>query len=174
MRHSSFWTTSARLALAGAVGSLLLACGEGPGDPVGPDELAAAFHHKEGHGGGNPATGGGNASITILQQPDVQPNAFVAGHCIFPYSFEVEVKGLEREVRWRTFWQGGDHDDGINIGSNTITVGTRVGGVVVSPTPGHPDDTHSFDALRIEVLDGTSSTSPVLTSALTEGRTNDG
>lgn len=171
MALSSFWTTPVRFVLAGAAASLLLACGESPGNPVDPGE--PSFHHKPGHGGGDPAAGGGNATITILQQPDVQPNPVIEGPCIYPYSFEVDVKGPERDVLWRTFWQGGDHDDGINIGGGTITVGTHVGGVVVSPTPGHPNDGHSFDALRIEVLDGTSPTSPVLTSTLTEGRTMD-
>lgn len=169
MPHTSIFRASVHLALAGAAAVLLTACADNPADPLAdPVEPASLNHHKPDH-----ANGGGAVSITILQQPEVQPNTFVEDSCIYPYSFEVDAKGSEREVRWAVFWVGGEHDGGPNIGSNTITVGARIGGVVVSPTPGHPDDGHSFDALRIEVLDGTSLTSPVLVSVLTEGRTID-
>lgn len=169
MPLTSIFRASVHLVLAGAAAVLLTACADGPADPLaGPVEPAPLDHHKPDH-----ANGGGAASITVLQQPDVQPNPGVEDFCNFPYSFEVDAKGPEREVRWAVYWVGGEHDGGPNIGSNTITVGARIGGVVASPTPAHPNDGHSFDALRIEVLDGTSLTSPVLASVLTEGRTID-
>jgi hypothetical protein len=142
-------------------------CHEPPTDPLAPGELPVAFGHinqGEGHGMGD----GGKATITILQQPEVEPHPTIADLCLYPYSFQIEVKGKEMEVMWRTFWWGGDHGGEPNIGGNTAIVGSTVGPVVVSPAPAHPDDGHSFDALRILLLDDAGE---VIAQADTEGRT---
>lgn len=150
--------------------ALLLAfagCQDQPTDPLGAAELPVALGHIDkgaGHGEGP----GGTATITILQQPEVQPHAFFDHLCVFPYSFQIELKGKAMEVEWRTFWWEGDHHGGPNIGGNTALVGSKTGPVVVSPTPAHPDDGHSFGALRIVLLD---QAGDVIAEAFTEGRT---
>jgi hypothetical protein len=143
-------------------------CDEPPTDPVASGELPVAFGHinqGEGHGAG---VGTEKATITILQQPEVKPHPSISDHCQYPYSFQIELKGKEMEVRWSVFWWGGEHDGGPNIGSNTAIVGSKVGPVVITPVPSHPDDGHSFDALRILLLE---EGGEVIAQADTEGRT---
>lgn len=112
--------------------------------------------------------GGPPAYITITQQPTVAPNIYSPGRCIFPYAFDIDAKGKDREVRWITHWIGGEHD-GDQYGSNTTTVGKDAGTASITLTPGHDDDGHSFTSLRIRVQDPESG--KIFAEAFTEGRT---
>lgn len=150
--------------------ALLLAfagCQDQPTDPLDAGELPVALGHVD-KGAGHAEGPGGTATITILQQPDVQPHPSIADLCVYPYSFQIELTRKAMEVAWRTFWWEGDHHGGPNIGGNTALVGSKTGPVVVSPTPAHPDDGHSFDALRIVLLD---EAGDVIAEAFTDGRT---
>lgn len=157
MRPSSL---SVGLALAGALGALLVACGDPPTDP------AVSFGHID-KGAGHP-----RPIITVLSQPAVNSIAN-PDFCAIPYSFEISGKGKERELtlRWRTRWWGGDHH-GMSMGTNvvTVTLGTNVEGVVISPIAGHFNDGHSFDAFRILLTDPADE-NLIYAEAFTEGAT---
>jgi hypothetical protein len=166
MRLSSFRTVRIAPGLAVPLVTLLLACGEAPTDPTGLTEgLPVAFGHVaggEGHGQ--------TLTLTILQQPVVSANKHAPG-CLISYSFQIEARGRERQVRWTTYWSGNDHDP-TEIGSNLATVGSKFAPHTFTPSNAHADDGHSFDALHIVLTD----TDPddrqvILAEAYTEGGT---
>jgi hypothetical protein len=165
MRLSSFRTVRIASGLAVPLVTLLLACGEAPTDPTGLTEgLPVAAGHVSG------GEGHGKVTVTIIQQPviDANPSPDIDS-CRIHYGFEMSAKGKETPVRWSAYWSGGEHD-GVRIGSNLNTLGGELEPVLVTPIAGHPDDGHSFDALRFVVSDP-NDLQEVLAEAYSEGAT---
>lgn len=151
MRLSNFWTTCVGLVVTVALGAVMVSCGESPTNP------GVSFGHID-RGEGHPTS----PTIQFVNQPVVSfaplvPPGVNINSCRIDFSFVVE--NATGRVWFQTIWIGGDHDgeaavvrDADSLREIELTPASTINGMEIFGLRFHLNDGHSFDALRIQVL----------------------